>query len=67
MQISLQQLLKDKRVVEEIERHRWVEGEKKGKDIGFQAAAEDWIIATRMSGLNITSQNFQPNTIILFF
>lgn len=38
----LEKLLKDKRIVEEIERHRWFEGEKKGKDIGFKAASEDW-------------------------
>ena len=38
----LDKLLSDKRIVEEIERHRWFEGEKKGKDIGFRAAAEDW-------------------------
>ena len=38
----LEQLLKDKRIVEEIERHRWFEGEKKGKDVGFKVAAEDW-------------------------
>lgn len=38
----LEQLLKDRRVIEEIERHRWFEGEKQGKDIGFQPAAQDW-------------------------
>jgi hypothetical protein len=37
------QLLKDKRVVEEINRHLWVESEKQGHDIGFEKAAEDWL------------------------
>ena len=36
-------LLKDKRVVEEINRHLWIESEKAGKDIGFENAAVDWL------------------------
>ncbi|MDP8264531.1 MAG: DUF4032 domain-containing protein [Candidatus Aceula lacicola] len=40
--IPLEELLKDKRVVEEIQRHQWFESEKKGRDIGFNAAAKDW-------------------------
>ena len=36
-------LLKDKRVVEEIHRHLWIESEKAGYDIGFDKAAEDWL------------------------
>ena len=38
-----QELLKNKEVVEEINRHRWLESEKAGKDIGFEAAAADWL------------------------
>ena len=41
-------LLKDKRVVEEIQRHLWIESEKAGFDIGFEKAAEDWL--KRFSG-----------------
>ena len=37
------ELLKDKRVVEEINRHLWIESEKAGHDIGFEAAANDWL------------------------
>ena len=37
------ELLKDKRVVEEINRHLWIESEKAGHDIGFEKAAEDWL------------------------
>ena len=37
------ELLKDKRVVEEINRHLWIESEKAGRDIGFEAAADDWL------------------------
>jgi hypothetical protein len=37
------ELLKDERVKEEIGRHRWIESEKAGSDIGFDRAAEDWL------------------------
>jgi hypothetical protein len=36
-------LLKDKRVIEEINRHRWIESEKAGRDIGFETAATEWL------------------------
>ncbi|MCA9406082.1 MAG: hypothetical protein KC684_06060 [Candidatus Omnitrophica bacterium] len=37
------ELLRDRRVVEEIGRHQWIESEKLGYDIGFEQAAEDWL------------------------
>ena len=37
------ELLKDKRVIEEINRHLWIESEKAGYDIGFEKAADDWL------------------------
>ena len=36
-------LLSDRRVVEEIQRHLWIESEKAGFDIGFDKAKEDWL------------------------
>ena len=36
-------LLSDRRVVEEIQRHLWIESEKRGFDIGFDQAKEDWL------------------------
>ncbi len=36
-------LLKDSRVRAEIERHKWIESEKAGRDIGFDEAAQDWL------------------------
>ena len=36
-------LLQDKHVIEEINRHLWLESEKAGYDIGFQAATDDWL------------------------
>ena len=32
---------------EEILRHKWIEGEKVGKDIGFEKALLDWIVKYR--------------------
>lgn len=40
-------LLKDERIQQEINRHRWIESEKAGTDIGFDKAAVDWL--TRFS------------------
>jgi hypothetical protein len=37
------ELLKDERVIKEIERHKWLESEKAEKDIGFDQAAQDWL------------------------
>ena len=42
-QIKKDDLLKDKRVVEEINRHLWLESERAGHDIGFENAASDWL------------------------
>ena len=36
-------LLSDRRVVEEIQRHLWIESEKAGYDIGFDKAKDDWL------------------------
>jgi len=38
-----QGLLNDDRVQQEISRHRWLESEKAGSDIGFDKAAADWL------------------------
>jgi len=36
-------LLQNKKVIEEINRHRWIESEKAGQDIGFEAASTQWL------------------------
>ncbi len=36
-------LLSDNRVQEEISKHRWIESEKAGADIGFDNASKDWL------------------------
>jgi bacillopeptidase F (M6 metalloprotease family) len=38
-----QELLKNKAVIDEINKHKWIESQKVGYDIGFERAAEDWI------------------------
>ena len=41
--VKNQDLLKDDRVQQEVNRHRWIESEKAGTDIGFDKAAADWL------------------------
>ena len=43
MLISSSELLKDKDIVAEINRHKWFQSEKSGQDIGFEKAAREWI------------------------
>lgn len=44
MKISdLKQLLSDKRVTEEINRHLWIESQKAGYSIGVERATEEWL------------------------
>ena len=43
MPIDAEKLLKDQRVVDEINRHLWIESEKAGRDIGFEEAKADWM------------------------
>jgi len=39
------ELLKDPDILDEINRHKWIESEKAGSDIGFERAAREWINA----------------------
>ena len=36
----------------EIEKHKWIESEKQGRDIGFEKALIDWISKHRSSWCN---------------
>ena len=38
-------LLKDKRVVEEINKHLWIESQKAGYSIGIERATDEWLEA----------------------
>ncbi|HOW35550.1 MAG TPA: hypothetical protein PL155_03980 [Candidatus Omnitrophota bacterium] len=43
MKISdLKELLKDKRVTEEINKHLWIESQKAGYSIGTERATDEW-------------------------
>ena len=37
------ELLQDPAVIEEINKHRWYESEKRGCDVGFEYATDDWL------------------------
>ena len=44
MRISdLKELLKDKRVIEEINKHLWIESQKAGYSIGIERATDEWL------------------------
>jgi len=44
MKISdLRALLKDKRIVEEINKHLWIESQKAGYSIGIERATDEWL------------------------
>ena len=45
MKISdLRELLKDKKVVEEINKHLWIESQKAGYSIGIERATDEWLL-----------------------
>ena len=68
MPITSSELLKDKDIINEIDRYKWLESEKAGSDIGFERAAREWIYAYskqylaqhpgKSTGLWIKSQPF---------
>lgn len=40
---DVRDLLKDKRVIEEINRHLWIESQKAGYSIGIERATDEWL------------------------
>lgn len=40
---DIRDLLKDKRVIEEIHRHLWIESQKAGYNIGVERATDEWL------------------------
>jgi len=40
---ELREMLKDKRVIEEINKHLWIESQKVGYSIGISRATEEWL------------------------
>ncbi len=41
--VDKKRMLQDKEVVDEINRHKWLQSEMVGHDIGFDQAADDWV------------------------
>lgn len=46
---------------EEILRHKWIESEKAGRDIGFERALLDWIVKYRSGWRNERSAQPRPS------
>jgi hypothetical protein len=46
---------------EEILRHKWIESEKAGRDIGFEHALTDWIIKHRSKWRKARQSPLVPN------
>ena len=40
---DVKELLKDKRVIEEIQKHLWIESQKAGFSIGIERATDEWL------------------------
>ncbi len=40
---EVRELLKDKRVIEEIHKHLWIESQKAGYSIGLERATDEWL------------------------
>ena len=40
---QLRELIKDKRVIEEIHKHLWIESQKAGYSIGLERATDEWL------------------------
>lgn len=44
IQVNSQALMKDRRIIQEISRHQWMENERHGRDMNFEEAANDWFL-----------------------
>lgn len=57
--LAVLKLLDDPRVINEIERYKWIESERIGRDIGLERAAREWIEAYAAIWLKIHKPEFQ--------
>lgn len=60
--VSPEILLKDRKVIEEINRHLWIESERAGVDIGFDRAAEDWMKRFSSEWIRVNRSNKTSRT-----
>lgn len=59
---TARKLLSNKKVVEEIDRHRWIESEKTGQDIGFERASTDWLEQFSQAWMNYHMPKQKPSS-----
>lgn len=59
MNINTIDLLQIPEVVDEINRHLWIESEKSGCNIGFEKAAEDWIARYSQGWISANSPDLE--------
>jgi hypothetical protein len=52
--------LKDELAINEIRKHKWIESEKAGQEIGFATAAVDWINKYGEAWLQFRRERFIP-------
>ncbi len=57
--------LKDPRAIDEIRKHKWIESQKAGREIGFASAAVDWIKKYGKQWKKIYSKEFKDKSIFL--
>ena len=66
-QVDERKLLRKTGVVNEIERYRWIESEKCGYDIGFQKAADHWIVFYALAWLKYqtpATRKYRLNSVV---
>lgn len=57
--------LRDPRALAEIRKHKWIESEKKGKEIGFASAAVDWIGKYGEEWKKIHGEEYKDNRVFI--
>jgi hypothetical protein len=56
--------LKDELALHEIRKHKWIESEKAGHEIGFATAAHDWITKYGQAWLVFRQERFIPSELV---
>ena len=57
--------LRDPRALEEIRKHKWIESQKQGREVGFATAALDWITNYGQQWKEIHAGEYKDNRIFL--
>ncbi|MDD2689966.1 MAG: hypothetical protein PHT41_07460 [Candidatus Omnitrophica bacterium] len=57
--------LKDPRAIDEIRKHKWIESQKAGREIGFASAAVDWIKKYGKQWKEIYGKEFKDKSIFI--